>query len=149
MNIQLSLKYFSLQNNCQKVTDSNLPLHSVFMHIYNLVWVCCTNSVAIKFLGSLVSVIVASTHFLTHETVTRSGVASTKKTLFVMQAVRAARSVCGFSSKIEVECRSAEEGREAAGAGADIVMLDNFQPQVKNIKTTEAMVTSHFATQLQ
>ncbi|XP_031723087.1 nicotinate-nucleotide pyrophosphorylase [carboxylating] [Anarrhichthys ocellatus] len=47
----------------------------------------------------------------------------------ITQAVKAARSVSGFSSKIEVECRSAEEGREAAGAGADIVMLDNFQPQ--------------------
>ncbi|KAM9363271.1 nicotinate-nucleotide pyrophosphorylase [carboxylating]-like [Symphorus nematophorus] len=47
----------------------------------------------------------------------------------ITQAVKAARSVCGFSSKIEVECRSAEEGREAAGAGADIIMLDNFQPQ--------------------
>uniref|UniRef100_A0A672G8E6 Quinolinate phosphoribosyl transferase C-terminal domain-containing protein n=1 Tax=Salarias fasciatus TaxID=181472 RepID=A0A672G8E6_SALFA len=44
-------------------------------------------------------------------------------------AVSAARSVCGFSSKIEVECGSAEEGREAAGAGADVVMLDNLQPQ--------------------
>lgn len=49
---------------------------------------------------------------------------------FVAQAVQTARSVCGFSSKIEVECRSAEEAREAAGAGADIVMLDNFVPQV-------------------
>ncbi|KAF7225358.1 nicotinate-nucleotide pyrophosphorylase [carboxylating] [Nothobranchius furzeri] len=47
----------------------------------------------------------------------------------ITQAVKAARSVCGFSSKIEVECRSTEEGREAAAAGADIVMLDNFHPQ--------------------
>uniref|UniRef100_UPI0025AE4CC2 nicotinate-nucleotide pyrophosphorylase [carboxylating]-like isoform X2 n=1 Tax=Doryrhamphus excisus TaxID=161450 RepID=UPI0025AE4CC2 len=47
----------------------------------------------------------------------------------ITQAVKAARSVCGFSSKIEVECRSTEEGMEAAGAGADIVMLDNFHPQ--------------------
>uniref|UniRef100_A0A3Q3BDC4 Nicotinate-nucleotide pyrophosphorylase [carboxylating] n=1 Tax=Kryptolebias marmoratus TaxID=37003 RepID=A0A3Q3BDC4_KRYMA len=46
----------------------------------------------------------------------------------ITEAVKAARSVCGFSSKIEVECRSTEEGREAAAAGADIVMLDNFQP---------------------
>lgn len=38
--------------------------------------------------------------------------------------------MCGFSSKIEVECRSADEAREAARAGADIVMLDNFNPQV-------------------
>ncbi|KAM4583594.1 nicotinate-nucleotide pyrophosphorylase [carboxylating]-like [Odontesthes bonariensis] len=47
----------------------------------------------------------------------------------ITEAVKAARSVCGFSSKIEVECCSAEEGREAAAAGADIAMLDNFQPQ--------------------
>lgn len=38
--------------------------------------------------------------------------------------------MCGFSNKIEVECRSADEAREAARAGADIVMLDNFKPQV-------------------
>ncbi|CAK6975743.1 nicotinate-nucleotide pyrophosphorylase -like [Scomber japonicus] [Scomber scombrus] len=47
----------------------------------------------------------------------------------ITEAVKAARSVCGFSSKIEVECCSTEEGRESARAGADIVMLDNFQPQ--------------------
>lgn len=40
--------------------------------------------------------------------------------------------MCGFSSKIEVECLSAKEAAEAAEAGADIVMLDNFQPQVDN-----------------
>nr|XP_020449854.1 nicotinate-nucleotide pyrophosphorylase [carboxylating] [Monopterus albus] len=47
----------------------------------------------------------------------------------ITEAVKAVRSVSGFSSKIEVECCSTEEGREAARAGADIVMLDNFQPQ--------------------
>ncbi|XP_055762876.1 nicotinate-nucleotide pyrophosphorylase [carboxylating]-like isoform X3 [Salvelinus fontinalis] len=47
----------------------------------------------------------------------------------ITKAVRDARSVCGFSSKIEVECGSREEGSEAATAGADIVMLDNFKPQ--------------------
>ncbi|XP_008292521.1 nicotinate-nucleotide pyrophosphorylase [carboxylating] [Stegastes partitus] len=47
----------------------------------------------------------------------------------ITEAVKASRSVCGFSSKIEVECRSADEAREAAAAGADIIMLDNFQPQ--------------------
>ena len=46
------------------------------------------------------------------------------------QAVRDARSVCGFSSKIEVECRNDEEAIEAARAGADIIMLDNYSPQV-------------------
>lgn len=47
----------------------------------------------------------------------------------ITEAVRTARSVCGFSSKVEVECRSVEEGTEAAAAGADVVMLDNFKPQ--------------------
>ncbi|CAL8333436.1 unnamed protein product [Lota lota] len=47
----------------------------------------------------------------------------------ITQAVQATRSVCGLSSKIEVECCSTEEAREAGGAGADIVMLDNLQPQ--------------------
>lgn len=47
----------------------------------------------------------------------------------ITQAVKAARSVSGFSSKMEVECRSVEEGREAAAAGADVVMLDNLRPQ--------------------
>ncbi|KAM9857673.1 nicotinate-nucleotide pyrophosphorylase [carboxylating]-like [Aulostomus maculatus] len=47
----------------------------------------------------------------------------------ITEAVKAARSVCSFSSKIEVECRSVDEGIEAASAGADIVMLDNLQPQ--------------------
>ena len=30
--------------------------------------------------------------------------------------------------KIEVECRSVDEARSAARAGADVVMLDNFAP---------------------
>lgn len=47
----------------------------------------------------------------------------------VKQAVQDARKVGGFSIKIEVECRSIEEAREAATAGADIVMLDNFEPK--------------------
>jgi nicotinate-nucleotide pyrophosphorylase (carboxylating) len=44
----------------------------------------------------------------------------------VKQAVEKARKVAGFSMKIEVECRSLEEVYEAATAGADVVMLDNF-----------------------
>ena len=47
----------------------------------------------------------------------------------ITQAVKDARKVGGFSVKIEVECRSVEEAREAAIAGADIVMLDNFIPE--------------------
>jgi nicotinate-nucleotide pyrophosphorylase (carboxylating) len=45
----------------------------------------------------------------------------------ITAAVQKARSVCGFALKIEVECQSQEEAEEAIGAGADVVMLDNFQ----------------------
>ena len=41
-------------------------------------------------------------------------------------AVREARSVGGFSLKIEVECGSEAEADEAILAGADVIMLDNF-----------------------
>ena len=44
----------------------------------------------------------------------------------ITNAVKNARSVCGFALKIEVECQSEEEADEAIAAGADIVMLDNF-----------------------
>ena len=46
----------------------------------------------------------------------------------ITAATRKARSVAGFSMKIEVECQSEEEALEACAAGADIVMLDNFSP---------------------
>lgn len=38
--------------------------------------------------------------------------------------------MAGFHLKLEVECRSLEEALEAAEAGSDIVMLDNFSPEV-------------------
>lgn len=44
----------------------------------------------------------------------------------ITAAVQKARSVAGFSIKIEVECQSVDEAIEAANAGADVVMLDNF-----------------------
>lgn len=47
----------------------------------------------------------------------------------ITKAVTLARKAAGFSQKIEVECQSLEEALEAAAAGADIVMLDNFEPQ--------------------
>ena len=47
----------------------------------------------------------------------------------ITQAVDAARSAAGFSIKIEVETESLADALEAASAGADIVMLDNFQPE--------------------
>ncbi|SPN99994.1 probable nicotinate-nucleotide pyrophosphorylase (carboxylating) [Cephalotrichum gorgonifer] len=50
----------------------------------------------------------------------------------ITDAVHAARAAGGFSVKIEVEVQSEEEADEAAAAGADIIMLDNFTgPGVK------------------
>ena len=46
----------------------------------------------------------------------------------ITKAVQLARSAAGFSQKIEVECQSVQEALEAASAGADVVMLDNFEP---------------------
>mmetsp|Transcript_8573 Transcript_8573/g.20958 ORF Transcript_8573/g.20958 Transcript_8573/m.20958 type:complete len:296 (+) Transcript_8573:29-916(+) len=48
----------------------------------------------------------------------------------ITAAVHKARRAAGFSTKIEVEARTEEEALEAASAGADIVMLDNFDPIV-------------------
>ncbi|CAM1506275.1 Fc.00g059160.m01.CDS01 [Cosmosporella sp. VM-42] len=44
----------------------------------------------------------------------------------ITDAVKAAKSVAGFSMKIEVEVQTEEEADEAIEAGADVVMLDNF-----------------------
>eukprot|EP00163_Fabomonas_tropica_P016537 TRINITY_DN2961_c0_g1_i2.p1 TRINITY_DN2961_c0_g1~~TRINITY_DN2961_c0_g1_i2.p1 ORF type:complete len:306 (-),score=52.57 TRINITY_DN2961_c0_g1_i2:175-1092(-) len=44
----------------------------------------------------------------------------------IAQAVRDARAMQGFSGKIEVECRSLDEAREAIDSGADVIMLDNY-----------------------
>lgn len=45
----------------------------------------------------------------------------------ITNAVNADRAAAGFSMKIEVETGNLEDALEAAGAGADIVMLDNFE----------------------
>ncbi|KAI9373246.1 Quinolinate phosphoribosyl transferase [Aspergillus egyptiacus] len=47
----------------------------------------------------------------------------------IPKAVQAAKAVGGFSTKVEVEVRSVEEANAAIGAGADVVMLDNFSPE--------------------
>jgi nicotinate-nucleotide pyrophosphorylase (carboxylating) len=44
----------------------------------------------------------------------------------ITDAVKAAKSVGGFSMKVEVEVQSEAEADEAIEAGADVVMLDNF-----------------------
>jgi nicotinate-nucleotide pyrophosphorylase (carboxylating) len=47
----------------------------------------------------------------------------------ISAAVLAARAVGGFSLKIDVECSTLSQAVEAADAGVDIVMLDNFDPE--------------------
>lgn len=42
--------------------------------------------------------------------------------------MKKAKQVGGFSLKIEVECQDLSTAKTAIKAGADIVMLDNFQP---------------------
>ena len=55
----------------------------------------------------------------------------------VTEAVSRARRVGGFSMKIEVECRSLEEAKAAASTGADIIMLDNFEPEALAIASRQ------------
>jgi len=51
----------------------------------------------------------------------------------IAAAVAAAKSVGGFAIKVEVECQSEEEADIAIGAGADVVMLDNFTPDAVRV----------------
>jgi len=44
----------------------------------------------------------------------------------ITESVKRARFACGFSTKIEVECTSQQDAEEAAEAGADVLMLDNY-----------------------
>jgi nicotinate-nucleotide pyrophosphorylase (carboxylating) len=44
-------------------------------------------------------------------------------------AIRAARAHLGYLVKVEVEVRSLEELRTALETGADVILLDNFNPQ--------------------
>lgn len=46
----------------------------------------------------------------------------------IPRAVKAAKAVGGFATKVEVEVRSVEEAEVAIEAGADVIMLDNFTP---------------------
>lgn len=55
----------------------------------------------------------------------------------ITKAVKLARSAAGFSQKIEVECQSLEDALEAATAGADVVMLDNYTPEELKVDATK------------
>ena len=46
----------------------------------------------------------------------------------ISESVARARLACGFATKIEVECTSEQDAVEAAIAGADVLMLDNYAP---------------------
>ena len=48
----------------------------------------------------------------------------------VTKAIEMARDYAPFVRKIEVECETLDMVREAADAGADIIMLDNMTPEV-------------------
>mmetsp|Transcript_11618 Transcript_11618/g.35828 ORF Transcript_11618/g.35828 Transcript_11618/m.35828 type:complete len:334 (+) Transcript_11618:268-1269(+) len=55
----------------------------------------------------------------------------------IAKAVETAKTAAGFTAKIEVEARDLAEGVEAAGAGADIVMLDNMAPADLKVAAAE------------
>ena len=57
----------------------------------------------------------------------------------VSRAVRRARESISFSKKIEVEVTSIQDALEAARAGTDIIMLDNFTQE--NVKETVSFLT--------
>lgn len=48
----------------------------------------------------------------------------------VLQAIDKAKLAAGFSLKIEVEARNTDEALNAAEHKADVIMLDNFSPEV-------------------
>lgn len=51
----------------------------------------------------------------------------------ITSAVTAAKAAGGFAIKVEVECQSLDEAFEAVDAGADVVMLDNFEPEALKV----------------
>lgn len=60
----------------------------------------------------------------------------------VEKAVSGARQAAGFALKVEVECSSLAEAQRAAQAGADLLMLDNFQPE--ELHPTAAALKAQF-----
>ncbi|CAD7683745.1 unnamed protein product [Nyctereutes procyonoides] len=60
----------------------------------------------------------------------------------VEKAVQGARQVADFALKVEVECSSLQEAVEAAKAGADLVLLDNFRPE--ELHPTAAALKAQF-----
>jgi len=67
---------------------------------------------------------------------------SDDQTVAITSCVKKARELGGFSMMIEVECRSLQDARDAARAGANIVMLDNFTPD--QIKEQAPLIKQEF-----
>ncbi|GAA96662.1 uncharacterized protein L969DRAFT_97018 [Mixia osmundae IAM 14324] len=61
----------------------------------------------------------------------------------IPDAIAAARSVCGFSLRIDVECTSEQEAIQAIEAGADVIMLDNFTPD--QLKTSSHKLKEQYS----
>lgn len=58
--------------------------------------------------------------------------------------MQGARRAADFALKVEVECSSLQEALEAAEAGADLVLLDNFRPE--ELHPTAAALKAQFPT---
>lgn len=52
----------------------------------------------------------------------------------IREAVKRAKALASFTTKIEVECRSVADAKTAIESGADIVMLDNFIPSSADLE---------------
>lgn len=61
----------------------------------------------------------------------------------IAAAVAAARRVGGFALKIEVEVGAEDAADEAIEAGADVVMLDNFEPGEQLAQRAERLKERH------
>lgn len=63
------------------------------------------------------------------------------KMMGIEGAIQSAKEMAGFTQKIEVEVESSNDALLAAGAGADIIMLDNMDP-AEIIDTLELLRSS-------
>ncbi|XP_017834348.1 nicotinate-nucleotide pyrophosphorylase [carboxylating] isoform X4 [Callithrix jacchus] len=61
---------------------------------------------------------------------------------WMLKAVQVARQAADFALKVEVECSSLQEAVQAAEAGADLVLLDNFKPE--ELHPTAAALKTQF-----
>ena len=59
----------------------------------------------------------------------------------VSDAIRRARAANGHLLKVEVECESLDQVKEALDAGADIILLDNMPPET--MRTAVGMIDGH------